>query len=533
MNALVITRSLLFFLLCAAHFLVPGQATAQLLQNITVGSAKALSLANAVTADPMGIDSIHFNPAGLHKVKDRQSQIKLIAGQFSIEGSMQRSERYLDDLAQAGYQYDDDPVVEGSSVTSDVSVMLPIFGLTDLPALVAPAGGMSLELYPYDAVIGSSVFAPMIVGFNRGDDSSLRYQGNKLGMTHLTYFSPTIAFPFTDTVTVGVGLHLNYTGIGIDTDLRLLNPVLALVDDIADMLCNSTSLAGAVNVCEGDLGPFTDIGNLQLEVEDFVNPSFNLGLLWEPTPWFSWGLTYQSGAKSLLKGQYSMDYGDEWLAFMAGINSDALGPLLNQWVDLPKGVASESGAVSMEFSVPEHIAMGISIGVFPDLKVNMDAKWTDTSAWKEFRLEFSDAPDFLPMLSLLDPERATDTALVVPRNYESTLTWAVGVEYQYNDRLALRAGYEDRGNAIPSERMDFLAPFGEAYLIGAGFSLIMSTDAMLDVGVGFLSSSNSAVDNESFNANNRDQIIYNPYGGSNLTANVDAYLFEVGYQTRF
>lgn len=40
---------------------------AQLGQNLSV-DMKALSMGNAVTADPPGINSIHFNPAGLSRI---------------------------------------------------------------------------------------------------------------------------------------------------------------------------------------------------------------------------------------------------------------------------------------------------------------------------------------------------------------------------------------------------------------------------------------------------------------------------------
>ena len=48
--------------------------------SLTVGSAKARSLGHAVTADPPGIDSVHFNPAGLVQLNGRQMHLKGIAG---------------------------------------------------------------------------------------------------------------------------------------------------------------------------------------------------------------------------------------------------------------------------------------------------------------------------------------------------------------------------------------------------------------------------------------------------------------------
>ncbi len=65
--------------------LLSAQAHGQLLNNISIGNPKALGLAHAVTADPPGIDSIHFNPAGLAKIKGRQMNTKLLVAQVNLE----------------------------------------------------------------------------------------------------------------------------------------------------------------------------------------------------------------------------------------------------------------------------------------------------------------------------------------------------------------------------------------------------------------------------------------------------------------
>ena len=44
-----------------------GFSHAQLGQNLSV-DIRALSMGNAVTADPPGVSSIHFNPAGLTRI---------------------------------------------------------------------------------------------------------------------------------------------------------------------------------------------------------------------------------------------------------------------------------------------------------------------------------------------------------------------------------------------------------------------------------------------------------------------------------
>src|ERR1700759_3599512 len=51
----------------ASGLLLAPQARAALTENIAV-SPVAMSMGNAVTADPPGLDSIHFNPAGLARI---------------------------------------------------------------------------------------------------------------------------------------------------------------------------------------------------------------------------------------------------------------------------------------------------------------------------------------------------------------------------------------------------------------------------------------------------------------------------------
>ena len=76
----MLPRALAFFVLS----LWVSSAWPVVADSLTIGNAKALSLGNAVTADPPGIDSIHFNPAGLARIKGRVLQLKMVAADFSV-----------------------------------------------------------------------------------------------------------------------------------------------------------------------------------------------------------------------------------------------------------------------------------------------------------------------------------------------------------------------------------------------------------------------------------------------------------------
>ena len=72
--------------LSASALLLASQVSfAALSENLTISNPKALALGNAVTADPPGIDSIHFNPAGLARVHGREGLFKLAFAHFNLQ----------------------------------------------------------------------------------------------------------------------------------------------------------------------------------------------------------------------------------------------------------------------------------------------------------------------------------------------------------------------------------------------------------------------------------------------------------------
>ena len=73
--------------------LVASSAEAQLTQNLTL-HPKALALGNAVTADPPGIMSIHYNPAGLTKLEGRQLEVVLMNIYLDIDADFFAPEDY-------------------------------------------------------------------------------------------------------------------------------------------------------------------------------------------------------------------------------------------------------------------------------------------------------------------------------------------------------------------------------------------------------------------------------------------------------
>ncbi len=554
---------------------------AQLTQNITIGNPKALGLAHAVTADPPGIDSIHFNPAGLAKIKGRQRIVKVLGAHMLIEGEIGENQAPsstktafcgisrgkdagCEDQSFADSVWDlevgsDQGIAGEKSSTSTPLLMLPGGGLTEIPFMIVPVGGIAIEDPNYGWTFATAAYSPMAIGYQRdsseriaildanGNDTGVgkrvggdpgELQGQDVAIARITYFSPSIGIQVTDELAIGASIGFSWHGFGIVTDFRAPLTTLAFLGDLEGDI-NQTNI-DALNGLLSVINPFDFVGELSMEMEDALSLSFNVGLLWEPTEWISFGAVYQSEATADMEGDFKMVNTDEFVNTTSSLSHSNLDILVALTGDERfNAVKVEKGSVTSEQIVPAHIALGTSVKVFPNLKVNVDVKWTEYSAWDELTFKFDGAVDFLTLSSVINAFIGEDNAdsreLRIPRNYEDVVSWAIGAEYQYNDNLVLRMGYEPRGSAIPDDAVDLLVPLAESDLYSFGFGYQLDSYSRVDASIAYLHSEFSAGIGESKNANDTQegQVVYNPYGGSTLSGSVDAYIFALSYEEKF
>jgi long-subunit fatty acid transport protein len=533
---------------------VGGGASAALVENLTMGNAKALALANAVTADPPSVDSIHYNPAGLARLKGRQYNLKVLAASMSFAvdfgGYDAKTQALIDNN---GYE---DESAYSRSETSTIGLRIPFQeGITEwpLPLLILPLGGASYNPPGSNVTYATAVYAPMAAGYVRDDDDPARFMGQHMSLAKITYFSPSVGIELSDTWSVGASLGFSWQGVTAQTQIRVPNAALAfgenLTRDLQDQgLCPSPDDPDPfINFCGQDrygsrLGPYTDVTSLEFDAETALVTSFNVGLLWHPTDWLSWGMVYQFESTAEMDGYYRLHYNEEWVNFFDGLSQSGIYQYLNPILPLPTGQANspygrgvEYGDAKLEIITPAHFSTGVSVQVTSRWKLNVDAKWTDWGVWDGLKVEFDQPLDFTKLASIVSPYSEL-TELTIPRHYKSVWNWAFGVEYQYNDRLALRAGYEPRKSSIPDDKQDVLLPLGDAQLFTLGFGLQLPGDQLLDVGVGYMVASADVPAGGSTNANSSDHFnnfIYNPYAGTAFSSEASAYLFELSYTAPF
>ncbi len=511
---------------------------AALVENLTLANPKALALGNAVTADPPGVDSIYFNPAGLARVYGREGLFKVTAAYFNFRVEFGSYSPFAKQQIENWGLGETDPVENSVSETDTIMLKIPfVDGRTEwpLPAMIVPTGGAAFRPEGKDYTLGTAVFAPLAAGYKREDGDPGGFAGKEMALTRITYFSPTVGFKLTDEWSLGVGVHFSYNGISAYTDLRALHPLLGLVNTALDQVGAGTScIWGLFSFCDASISPFEKAVTLEVDVETPVSVNAVFGALWEPVPWFTWGFVYQTGVTNHMKGSYRMTYSEDWQNLFGTI-SDELRPL-PQILGLPAGKAEQHGDAVVDLKTPAHFATGISVKVLPDWKLNVDAKWTDWETWEGIKIEYDAPQEFSALASLLVPQYATSDTLTIPRHYESVWNLAFGVENQYNDRLVLRWGWEPRRSSIPDDKQDVLLPVGDANLFSFGVGYDWDKDMHIDLALGYFKAEADIPAGTSTNANGMNpynNLLYNPYSGMDIKTSATAYLFESSFTWQF
>lgn len=536
--------------------IIPGLASAQLIQNLFIDT-KAMSLGNAVTADPTGIMDIHFNPAGLTKLEGRQIQIQLMNIMLSAEANFSLPSDY--DETQAGLvPIHNDPVLRNPNSKATAAAYIPGYGILpmDLPFLTLPTGGISIQPAGSKFTFANAVYAPMAAGFAKDDDDAGRYQAREVALQRFTYFSPSFGYKVNDELSLGASFLFSHQAVAVNQDIRAPNMLIGVLEQLQtafgcfDDNGNPTGndpLAPIITLCGGRIGPYYDVGELRIDTQETLSPSFNLGLLWEPADWFSLGLAYQSEAKSNLKGTFDLEYTDEFSDFFRTFSSSIVGAIGGAIFSLPTGIKREAGNVSVKMTYPQHFQAGIKLRFLEKYQLNVDAGWTDFDKWDALRFEFDRNVSFLSMAKLLAPDIVTDNSLTMPMGYKSVWSYGVGLQYDLNSRIQLRMGYEPRKSSIPDDRRSVQAPLGDANLYSIGMGYQWDKDTVVDLSLSFMQSEEVILadpqgadatgeypnSSDSINRNCLTCTVTNPYPGLNVETKLTIGAAGISFRTKF
>lgn len=541
--------------LTAALLLLSGFARAELATNLAV-DVRAMSMGNAVTADPPGIMAIHFNPAGLTHLKGRRMDLQFIAANFSIENTF---------TAPPGYNvfgYSDDPVVcadppnsgssvchhfkEGKSSVTGISLYIPIIDkMIDLPAGPLVAGPLpSFSITPPGSkfTFATGIYMPMAAGMYRDEDDPGSFMGERMALERITYFSPSVGYKINDAWSIGASIGLSYQAVAMETKFRSPNMLMGFARTLYENICapfrGQSNLATDIllfGICrpEHGIGPFKSLATMNVSLSQRMSPSWNVGVLWEPTDWFAWGAVWHAPANTHMTGDYKITYSQGVQETINGIGASPTGAIALAVLGIPSHIPREEvGQLSMDLTIPAHFQTGISVKPTDRLKFNVDLTWTDYQQWDSFNFQF-DRPLAVLQLARLFSPKSTSTSMYFPLGFQSSWNLAFGMEYDLTKRISLRAGYEPRASAIPKDRRNPMVPINEANYYSVGLGYKWSKDTQIDLGLAVLRSHDRipAGSSDLANATGLDNLIYNPYAGLNIETETTVIVAGLAFRT--
>lgn len=550
-------KQLSYLALAIATIWTPS-SFAMLAQNMSV-DLRSLSMGNAVTADPPGVNAIHFNPAGLTKIKGLQLDVQLLMADFAIEADLSAPKGF--DV----FGYSDDPIVCEDVVDTEplcsqfktahtevagVALYLPFVDqVIKMPPgpITAPTAGIAYKPPGSKFTYANAFYAPMIAGYYREDDDPGVYMGRKVALERITYLSPSIAYQLTDNLSVGLSVGMSYQAVALNTDFRAPNELVGVFRLIDEEVCapfrentnivTDLILFGTCNAKES-LGPFKKMANMDLSLQQTLSPTYNLGILWEPNERFAWGAVYQSNAKMRMKGKYKITYEEGARSLINdGLQSSPTGQILGAILGLPSYMPKqEQGLLSMSMEFPAHFQTGIKYKVLPNLQVNFDVGWTDFNQWKAFNFEFDREIQVLKIAKLLVPNGGvTNTSLSFPLDFNTRWNWGVGMEYTHTSRLKFRLGYEPRDSAVPDNKRNILAPINTARMYSTGLSYRFDRDTDINLTLMHMVSRDTVPAGSStlLNQTGVTNLLYNPYAGLDAKTRATINIMGLVYSTRW
>jgi long-subunit fatty acid transport protein len=539
---------LLWILLC-----LPRDGAAGINEQLAIDT-RAMSLANSVTADPEGPFSVHYNPAGL----DRTTGTEVIMGLnyipiLDIKGKFTQGKDPATGKLWApfGGWFNNgiDPEAGHGSNTSPV-IALPFLGT--LPFIAAPTNGIVHHDKDSPFAYGFAIVTPFAGGWRHNDaDDPMRFLGQTVSLARMV-LEPGISYRVTKTLAIGASFGLGLSFMDFQTRMRAPNDMVALTGALGQATKGLeipivSELTLPAPWFGGGLSPYEDLGGLKFFAQDDLNTSYNVGFLWDPFSWVSFGGVYQSQATADMKGRYEWQYSPSVQSMINWMGSSPTTIIAAAMLDLPTHVASQdTGNMSISVVYPAHAQFGIKFQPHPLIKFLVDANWTDWEAWKTTTIVFDRDMPLLRMARMLGYSYGSNS-MVIQNGFKNEVHLTYGLEINPSGPATLRLGYEYRPTSNTPDHFGLL-PLGDMRIYSIGIGLDQSKQApprkikklsdllhqmlnpdQLDLTFSYITSDYKVSYNQSTNFNNTDftNMIYNPFAGLTYEEKATIYIISL------
>ncbi|MYL22230.1 transporter [Halomonas alkaliantarctica] len=286
---------------------------------------------------------------------------------------------------------------------------------------------------------GFGVYAPFGSKTDYEDDFQGRYFGNYTEVAVISA-QPTVSYRFNDQWSVGLGVTYNR----VEGELRRQAP-------------------GNPNA------PFDPAYDVDLKVDgDDDAWGYNLGVIYQPVPETTLGLTYRSEVDYTLEGDFQ------------GTAPD--GTVASRTVPTPAGAVQVplQDDASLDLTTPETVNFSVTQQMTDRLKLMFGASWV---RWSHF--------DKILVKGGTFPEITRED-----QNYSNAWAFATGGEYQLTPTLALRAGVSLDFTPTNSEFRSVRIPSDDRRIFSLGAGWSPTEDLTLDFAYSYLTERSTHVDQQ-------------------------------------
>lgn len=292
---------------------------------------------------------------------------------------------------------------------------------------------------------GFGVYAPFGSKTDYEDDFQGRYFGNYTEVTVMSA-QPTVSYRFNDKWSVGAGITYNQ----VEGELRRQLPSSAAYDPA------------------GDIDSRVD--------GDDDGWGYNLGVIYQPVPETTLGLTYRSKVDYTLTGDFrAYD---------------------------PMGNVVRADDANLDLTTPETANFSITQQMTDRLKLMFGASWT---RWSQF--------DQILVVNNQGEQITKET-----QNYSNAWAFAVGGEYQLNHQLALRAGLSIDNSPTNDEYRSVRIPSDDRRIFSLGAGWTPTDNLTLDFAYSYLTERGTHVEQDRADLLASQQTGGVPVGGATYSA---------------
>ena len=324
--------------------------------------------------------------------------------------------------------------------------------------------------------VGFGVYAPFGSSTNYKDDWAGRYLADATELTVIN-FQPTVAYQFSDQLSVGVGLFGTY----IEGELsRFVNPMPGSEDDKV--------------VVKGDDWTY----------------GWNVGVIWQPQPATTLGLSYRSSIKPTLEG-----------------DATGTGAIFQAF----QGSASVKEKAKVGITLPEVVDFSVTHQIDDRWTVMAGAAWT---RWSQFdKLLITSGQGTGPVSDVSGKDPVSGVITYVQESWEDSWSLAVGGSYKYSEQLTLKAGYALDQTPVTDQYRTARIPDGDRNWFTLGAKYNLASDWTVDAAYGYMFASKVQI-NESNYLDNGEPAT-NPAFNYKLEGEYDnsAHVFNASITKRF